>query len=105
MREDCEHRFALRTLDAPDGETTQPDTDVMRVACQAPAAVTGAFVCMLTAEGEDEGQCTFEERLVIVKQVSVGRFIVEIDGDSGVLPRLCGCCGQCVAPRSSGLGS
>jgi hypothetical protein len=36
---------------------------------------------MLTAVGEDVGQDTFEERLAIVKQVIVGRFIVEIDGD------------------------
>jgi hypothetical protein len=50
-----------------------------------------------------KGQYPFEERLAIVKQVIVGRFIVEIDGDSAVVPRLCGGCGQCVTPRSSGL--
>jgi hypothetical protein len=62
----------------------------MRVACQAPASVAGAFVCKLTAEGEDEGQDTFEERLAIVKQVIVGRFIVEIDGNGAVFSCLCG---------------
>jgi len=58
---------------------------------------------MAAAEGEEEGQETFEERFAIMKQVIVGRFIVEIDGDSAVAPRLCGCCGQCVTPSSSGL--
>ena len=75
----------------------------MRVACQAPSSVAGAFVEELTAEGEEEGQYTFEERLAIAKEVIVGCFIVEIDGDSAIVPRLCGCCGQWVTPRSSGL--
>jgi hypothetical protein len=77
----------------------------MRVTCQTPAAVAGRFVCELKADGQQERQHTFEERLAIVKQVSVGRFIVEIDGDGAVVPRLCGCCGQCVTPRASGLVS
>ena len=40
---------------------------------------------MAAAEGEEEGQETFEERFAIMKQVIVGRFIVEIDGDSAVV--------------------
>ena len=40
---------------------------------------------MAAAEGEEEGQETFEERFAIMKQVIVGRFIVEIDGDGTVL--------------------
>src|SRR5215831_19007105 len=67
VREDCEDGFAPCTLDAPDGEPTQPDPDVMRVARQAPAAVAGALVYELKAEGQDEGQHTFEERLAIAK--------------------------------------
>src|SRR5262249_31481584 len=39
------------------------------------------------------------------QQANVGGFILEINSDSAVMPRLCGCCGQCVTPRSSGLGS
>jgi hypothetical protein len=30
---------------------------------------------------------------------------VEIDGDGAVVPSLCGCFGQCVTPKSSGLVS
>jgi hypothetical protein len=51
MREDREHRFACGALDTPDGDPTQPDTDVMRVACQAPASTTGRLVLELKAEG------------------------------------------------------
>jgi len=47
-------------------------------------------MCELQAEGQDEGQHTFEKRFAIAKQVIVGRFIVEIDGDGAILPRPCG---------------
>jgi len=77
----------------------------MRVARQAPAAVTGRLVGKLKAQGEKKGDHQFDKRLPIVKQLKVGGFIVEIDGDGAVVPRLCGCCGQGVTPRSSGLGS
>lgn len=103
MRQDREDGFTPRTLDAPDGDSAQTDTDVMGVAGQAPAAATGVLVHELQADGQDKGEHTFEERLAIVQQVSVGRFIVDIDGDGAVVPCLCGCCGPCVTPRSSGL--
>jgi hypothetical protein len=64
----------------------------MGVACQTPASVTGAFVFELQADGQEEGQYPFEKRLSIAKQVIVGRFIVEIDGDGAVLPRFCRVC-------------
>jgi hypothetical protein len=67
--------------------------------------VTGAFVFELQADGQEEGQHPFEKRLSIAKQVIVGRFIVEIDGDGAVLPRLYGCFTRFVTPRSSGLVS
>jgi len=67
MGEDCEHRFACRTLDPPDGHPTQADTGIMGMAHQAPAATTSGLVGELKAEGEDEGQHTFEKRLPIVK--------------------------------------
>ena len=41
VREDGEHRASRGALDTPDGETTQPDTDIMGVAGQTPAATTG----------------------------------------------------------------
>src|SRR2546429_3501726 len=33
-----------RALDAPDGDPTQPDTRIMRMACQAPSPATGRLV-------------------------------------------------------------
>ena len=54
VREDREHRFARRALDTPDGDPTQTDTDIMRVAGQAPAAATGRLVFELKAEGQEK---------------------------------------------------
>ena len=105
VRQHGEHRFAPRTLDAPDGETTQPDTDIMGVAGQVPAAATEPLVFQLKADREDESHHQFDKGSAVAKQLKVGRFIMEIDGDSVVLPRLCGCCAQCVTPRSSGVVS
>ena len=67
VRQDGEHGFARRTLDPPDGHPTQADTDVMGMARQAPASTTGGLVGELKADGEDEGQHTFEKRLTIAK--------------------------------------
>ena len=39
----------------------------------------------LKAESQDKGEDTLEKRLAVAKQVKVGRFIVEIDGDGAVL--------------------
>lgn len=63
----------------------------MRVARQAPAPATGRFVPELTAQGEDEREHQLDKRLAIVKQLNVGRFIVEIDGDGTAVPRPFGC--------------
>jgi hypothetical protein len=60
------------------------------VARQTPASLAGALMCELKADGQDKSEHPFEERLAIVKQVSVGHFIVEIDGDGAVVSRLCG---------------
>lgn len=103
MRQDRKHRFTPRTLDAPDNEAAQPDARIVRVTGQASTAATGRLVGELESQSEQEGQDTLDKRLPIAKQAHVGRFIVEIDGDGTVLPRPCGCCGQCVTSRSSGL--
>jgi hypothetical protein len=100
MWQDGEDGFTPRTLDAPESETSQPDAYIMRMPRQAPAAVTGRLVCELKAQGEEKGHHQCDERLAIVKQLKVGRFIVEIDSDGTVVPHLCGCCGQCVTPRA-----
>jgi hypothetical protein len=77
----------------------------MGVTRQAPAAATGGLVGELKAQGEEKGEDAFDKRFAVAKKLSVGRFIVEIDGDGAVVPQLCGCCGQCVTPRSLGLVS
>ena len=43
-------------------------------------------------QGHHEGEDTFEERLAIVKQLHVGRFVLKIDGDGTVCSRRFGCC-------------
>jgi hypothetical protein len=88
---------------APDGDATQPGPDVVRVAGGTLTPATGVLVYELQADGQDKGEHIVEERLAIVQQMSVGRFIMEIDGDGAVVPCLCGGCGQCVTPTSSGL--
>jgi len=80
MRQDGEDGFTPRTLEPPDGDPAQPDADIMRVARQAPAAVTGRLVGKLKAQGEKKGDHQCDKRLPIVKQLKVGGFIVEIDG-------------------------
>src|SRR5712691_11226809 len=89
--QDGERRFARRTLETPDGEPTQTDPDVMRVACQAPASTTGRLVFQLKAEGQDEGKDTFEKRLPIAKQLKIGRFVLKIDSEGPVFTGLAGC--------------
>src|SRR5215813_12255741 len=92
MRQDCEHRTTRGALETPDGEPTQPDPDVMRVARQASATATGGFVFQLKAEGQDEGQHTFAKCFPIAKQLEVRRFAPEIDGDGAVFSRRFICC-------------
>ena len=102
MREDREDGSARGALEAPDGEPTQPDTDVMRVACQAPASATGRLVSELKAEGEEESQHAFEKRFPIAQELKVGRFVLKIDGDGPVCTWLLGCVTH-VPPRLLGL--
>jgi len=90
MGQDGKHRFARRALYPPDGHPTQTDTDVMRVACQAPAAATGRLVFQLKAKGQEEGEHELEKRLAIVKQLKVRRFMLKIDGDGPIFAGLTG---------------
>jgi hypothetical protein len=91
MWQDGEHRTTRGALDPPDGDSTQADTDIMRVARQTSTPTTGGFVFQLKAEGQHEGEDTFEERLAIVKQLHGGLFSLKIDGDGPVFARLAGC--------------
>ena len=86
MREDREDGSTRGALEAPDGEPTQPDTDVMRVAGQAPTATTGRLVGKLKAQSEEKGQHTFDKGLAISQELNVGRFVVKINSDGAVVP-------------------
>ena len=97
MRQDRKHCLARRTLDAPDSDPTEPDTDVMRVAGQAPAAGTSRLVFQLKAQGQEKGEHKFEKRLAVAKQLKVGRFILKINRDGAVFTGLAGC----IVPGSS----
>jgi len=85
VRQDGEDRFAGGTLDAPEGETTQTDAGVMRVARQAPATVTGGLVGELKPKREDDRQDELDKRFAIAEYLEVGRFIAEINGDGAVV--------------------
>jgi hypothetical protein len=102
VREDREHRSARRTLKPPDGDATETDAEVMGVACQASSTATCCLVLQLKAYGQEEGTHELQKCLAIVEQAKVGDFILEINGNGAVVPRLCGCFTQGVTPRSSG---
>ena len=105
MREDREDRSTCGALDPPDGDPTQPDTDIMGVACQTPAAATRRLVFQLKAKGQEEGAHELEKRLAITKQLKVGGFVLEIDGDRPIFRGSVWRLAPCVTPRSSGLVS
>src|SRR5215813_371119 len=71
MGQDGEHRTTRGALDPPDGDSTQTDTHIMRVARQAPTAVTGRLVDELKAKRQHEGENTLEKRLPIAQQMKV----------------------------------
>ena len=60
----------------------------MRVARQAPTAATGCLVCELKAKGQEKGEDAFDKRLAVAKQLKVGSFILEINGESPVFAGL-----------------
>jgi hypothetical protein len=82
--QDGEHYVAPRTLETPNGDPAQADTDIMGVARQAPVIPTSHLVCELKAKGQDEGEDTFDKCLVVTKELEVGRFILKIDSDGTV---------------------
>jgi hypothetical protein len=56
----------------------------MRVARQAPPAVTGRLVEELKAKRQYEGENTLEKRLPIAQQMKVCCFVSKIDGNGAV---------------------
>jgi hypothetical protein len=65
--EDREHGAARGALEPPDGDSTEPDTHIMRVAGQASAATTGRLVGELKAQSQDKGKDELDKRLAIMK--------------------------------------
>jgi hypothetical protein len=90
VRQDSEHGFARGALDTPDRKTIQPDPNIMRVARQAPSTTAGHLVCELKADGQNEGQHTFDKGLAISKQLNVGRVILKIGRDGPIFAGLAG---------------
>jgi hypothetical protein len=89
--QDGEHHCAPCTLETPDDDPTQADTDIMGVARQAPTTTTSHFMCKLKAKRQDEGEDTFDKRLAVTKELEVGRFVLKIDGDGAVCASRFGC--------------
>src|SRR5215831_8110872 len=77
VRQDREDRFTRRTLESPDGEPTQPDTHIMGVAGQAPAATTARVMGELKTQGQEESHNEFDKRLAVAKQLKIGRFVLK----------------------------
>jgi hypothetical protein len=88
VRQDREHRCTCGALDTPDGEPTETDTGIMGMTRQAPAAVTGGLVFQLQAKRQEEGAHELEKRLAITKQLKVGGFVLEINGDRPIFSAL-----------------
>src|SRR5207253_7586058 len=78
------NRFARGALHPPDGETTQPNTGIVGVARQAATCAAAGLMEELKTRREEEGEDKLDTRLGVVKELAVGRFVVEIDGDGAV---------------------
>src|SRR5215510_2312253 len=89
--QDGEDRFTCRTLNTPDGHATETDPRIVRVTGQAPAPTTGGLMCELKAEGQDEGEDTFDKRFAVTKELKIDRFVPKIDGDGPVFVSPFGC--------------
>src|SRR5262249_10176894 len=90
MGQDGEHGTTGGAPDTPDGDSTQADPDIMRVARQSPTAVTGRLVEELKAKRQHEGENTLEKRLPIAQQMKVRDFVSKIDGNGVVSTGLAG---------------
>jgi hypothetical protein len=85
MRQDGEHGFVRRALDAPAGDSTHTDAHIMRVAGQAPAAATARLIFGLKAKGEEKGEDAFDKRLAVARSLKE----VVSSWKSTVMVRLC----------------
>src|SRR5262249_16388819 len=83
--QDSEYAFTGRALQTPDHDPTQPDPDIMGVARQAPAPITGRLMFQLKANGQDKGEDTFDQHLAVSHAVEASRFLSQIHPDNAVL--------------------
>ena len=96
--EDGEHRATPGALDPPDSDSTEPDTEVVRMAGQAPTSLTRRLVFELKAQGQDKSHHQFHKGLAVAKQLHVGRFVSKIDSDGAVFAGLFGRCAHVSPP-------
>jgi hypothetical protein len=90
--EDRKHRSTPRALETPDRDGGQTDPHIMRRTCQASSPITGRLVLELEAEGQEEGEHTFNKCFAVCNQAEVGGFVLKIDRDSAVFSRRFGRC-------------
>jgi hypothetical protein len=62
----------------------------MRVAREAPTTSAGSLVLQLKADGQDERHHQCDKRPAVGKELKVGRFVLEIDGDGPVFAGMAG---------------
>src|SRR5215831_2219898 len=96
--EDGKHRATPGARDPPDGDPTEPDTEVVRMARQTPTSLTRRLMGELTAEGEEESAHAFHKGLAVAKQLNVGRVVSKIDSDGAVFAGLFGRCAHVSPP-------
>src|SRR5712691_465910 len=88
--QDGEHCTTRGALETPEGDPAQTDPEGMRVACQAPTSLTSRLVFELKAKGEEKGEDAFDKRFAIAKQLIIGRFVLQVDGNGPVFAGLAG---------------
>src|SRR4029453_19552940 len=84
VRQHGEDGFTRRALEPPDRAPTHTETDIMRVAGETPAPVTGGLVCELKAQGEEESAHEFHKGLAVAQQLQIGRIVSKIDSNGAV---------------------
>jgi hypothetical protein len=61
------------------GAAAQTDSEVMRVARQAPTSLTRRLVCELQTTGEEHGEEAFDTRCASVKELIRGCFVGKVE--------------------------
>ena len=105
MGQHGKHGLTIRALNAPDGETTQPDTGIVGVAGQAPALAAAGLVEELKAEREEKRAHELDKRLGVTEELKVRRLVLKIDGDGPVLACRLGGVSHVLIPRLDAIGA